>query len=124
MKVTILQALAKAKSKLNDVNKMTVENGEKMSKELESDAKNIEETIKRTMDKLDKKAANAHDKLWNNEIKYKNFILRQNFDHKDKNANKFADKYNIPYSKRDENYLTKIYDKEGIDRRKLDSFYD
>ena len=55
VKVTILQQLKKAKEKLNDVNKMTVENGEKMAEELKTDAENIEKTIKRTMDKVNEK---------------------------------------------------------------------
>ena len=61
-KVVILQQLRKAKAKLNDVDKMNVDNGSKMSQELKADADNIEATIKRTMDKLDENTLNAYKK--------------------------------------------------------------
>ena len=89
-KVTILQQLAKAKKKLNDTDKMTTENGGRMSKELQSDAVNIQETIERTMKKYDKSIdPHSSDMKWTKDFN---------------RAEKFAKKHSI-----------KDEDRSGID---------
>ena len=97
-KVVILQQLRKAKAKLNDVDKMNVDNGSKMSQELKADADNIEATIKRTMDKLDENTLNAYKKHIEIEkqkgVKYDDRSAKA-FHRKADKSYHFARKYNI-----------------------------
>ena len=116
VKVVILQQLRKAKAKLNDVDKMNVDNGSKMSQELKADADNIEATIKRTMDKLDENTLNAYKKHIETEkqkgVEYDSRSAKAFYRKADK-ASHFAYKYDIDKKDRENavmNHVKKIDD--------------